>query len=98
MTAINSEQLVYIIGIFSLITMILQAYNTIIKPQNKADKDDALLGQQLLNLQRDLINLRDNHVHSLDVKIDQVSTTVQQQAVEIGKLSTIIEERIPKKQ
>lgn len=97
MTAINSEQLVYIIGLFSLITMILQAYQSIVKPQNKAEKTDAILGQQLINLQRDLVNLRDNHVHTLGMKIDKVNETVQTQAIEIGKLATIIDERIPKK-
>ena len=41
--------------------------------------------------------LAQNHIHSVDVKVDALTSTVNVMSNEITKLSTIIEERIPKK-
>lgn len=44
------------------------------------------------------MNLAQNHVHSIDVKVDNLTVMVNSMNIEIGKLSTIIDERVPKKQ
>ena len=41
---------------------------------------------------------RVNHLHTIEVKQDEMTHTIQSMAVSIGKLETIIDERIPRKQ
>ena len=43
------------------------------------------------------INLAQNHIHTVDVKVDKLIEQINLQNVCIGKLTTIIDERIPKK-
>lgn len=76
---------------------IFGAYNYLRNPQIKSDKTDALLVQQLGILQADLTNLRDNHVHTLDVKLDATNEAIHGLTVKVATLSTIMEERLPKK-
>jgi len=41
--------------------------------------------------------LEDNHIHTIESKLETNTEAVNQLRVELGKLSTIIDERIPKK-
>lgn len=41
--------------------------------------------------------LAQNHIHSVDVKVDDLIKMVNLLNIEVGKLSTIINERLPKK-
>lgn len=43
------------------------------------------------------LTMAQNHIHSVDVKVDALTTSVNEMGKEMTKLSTIIEERIPKK-
>jgi len=76
---------------------LLTIFNYVRNPQISADKTDALLVQQLSMLQKDVANLRDNHVHTLDVRLDSTNDSITKLALEVTRLGTIIEERIPKK-
>lgn len=66
-------------------------------PQEKTEKNDAVMAEQFKQLRLEFTNLRDNHIHTLDVKIDGAITSINHQSVELAKLTTIIDERIPKK-
>jgi hypothetical protein len=81
------------------------AYRAVVTPQQNSQVDDAKLTEQIKNtldqvagVQRDLANLRDNHVHTLDVKLNEQKDAMQNLALKVTELSTIINERIPKKQ
>lgn len=80
-----------------LLTLLFVVYNTFKNPQIKAANEISLLEQSLEMLRADFVNLRDNHVHTLDVKQDQMMTRISSLENEVVKLCTIIEERIPKK-
>lgn len=74
------------------------------KPQERTETKEALMSKEFqgltekfTSLTKDFVNLRDNHIHTLVVKIDAAITSINGQAVEIAKLSTIIDERIPRK-
>jgi hypothetical protein len=43
------------------------------------------------------MTLAQNHIHTVDVKVDTLITTIGKMSNEITRLSTIIDERIPKK-
>lgn len=76
---------------------IFGVYNYFRNPQIKLEKSEYGFGLQLKNMQAEIANLRDNHIHTLDQKIDGVNVEMTSMKVEIGKLATIIDERIPKK-
>lgn len=84
-----------IIALITLGTAICAVILFVFKPQAKADKADSLLTQSVNQLQKDFANLRDNHVHTLDTKIDQANDNIQKMALEVTRLATIIDERIP---
>lgn len=86
-----------IVSLLTIFGIVFAVFNYFKNPQVSSEKQDALMGQSITQLQTDLTNLRDNHVHTLDTKIDQTIVTVSQMGIEIAKLSTIIDERIPKK-
>lgn len=46
---------------------------------------------------KEVMTLTQNHIHTLDTKIDALKVIIEQMGREIVKLNTIINERIPKK-
>lgn len=84
------------IGVLTLFGMIFTVFSYINKPQTTSDKNDALMAQSINQLQVDFSNLRDNHVHTIDTKLDQTISNVSTLAIHVAQLSTIIDERIPK--
>lgn len=49
------------------------------------------------SLKDEVANLRDNHLHTVEVKIDAMSASISEQAIQLAKLQTIMEERLPSK-
>ena len=66
-------------------------------PQVKLEKGEGLMSMSINQLQKDLANLRDNHLHTLEVKMDEMRSDISKMSIEITRLGTIIEERIPRK-
>lgn len=77
--------------------MCFTAYYYITKPQIRADKDDALIQQSVSQLQKDLANLRDNHIHSLDLRLEENNKGLSALTIQVTRLSTVMEERMPKR-
>jgi len=46
--------------------------------------------------EKEMQNLKDNHIHSLDLKIDETNKNVNSLTLKVTELATIINERIPK--
>lgn len=85
------------IAVSTIMGMIFSIFIYFKNPQIQSDKNDALMGQSIHQLQLDLTNLRDNHLHTLDQKIDSTISSVNTISIEVAKLGTIINERIPSK-
>lgn len=81
----------------SIIGMLFLVYRNWRAPQEKSEKESIRLADEFSRLRADFINLRDNHVHTLDVKLDETNKSITNLAIEYARLNTIIEERIPKK-
>lgn len=96
------------IGIIGIIFTIFQYFN---KPQIQADKRDALFEQKLKSLidanemrfntmQKNFEGLllqSNNHIHTVDTKVEGLSSSINGMGKDIVRLATIIDERIPKK-
>jgi hypothetical protein len=80
-----------------LIGVLFLIWKSIQGPQEKSEKSDILLSAALKQVQADLSNLRDNHVAHLDMKLQDTNDAVQKLAIELTRLNTILEERLPKK-
>jgi uncharacterized protein HemX len=102
------QDLVFILGTLGVLFGIYQYFRN---PQIAEDKKAALLAQEVKttstsveqrfeSIQKNFEGLllqSNNHIHSLDIKIDAMNKAMTDMRVEVATLSTIIDERIPKK-
>ena len=102
------QDFVFVLGIIGVIFGIYQYFRN---PQIAEDKNAALLAQEVKttsvtveqrfeSMQKNFEGLllqSNNHIHSLDIKIDAMNKAMTDMRVEVATLSTIINERIPKK-
>lgn len=91
---VDYQTLVYVLGIGG---SIFGVYSYFRNPQIKAEREDSIMALNIIQLQKDFANLRDNHIHTIDQKINASSEVVSKLALQVERLSTIIEERIPRK-
>ena len=61
----------FIIQIFTLLGIIWAVYNGVSKPQQKGELTDAVFAERFTQFDRELANLRDNHIHTLGLKLDK---------------------------
>ena len=94
-----------------ILGIIFSVFNYFRNPQIAEDKKASLLAQQVQwsteavdrrfkDMQesfQQLILQSNNHIHTVDTKVESLNTAVGAMGIEIAKLSTIIEERIPAK-
>jgi uncharacterized protein HemX len=102
------QDFVFVLGIIGVIFGVYQYFRN---PQVAEDKRAALLAQEVKttstsveqrfeSMQKNFEGLllqSNNHIHSLDIKIDALNKAMTDMRVEVATLSTIINERIPKK-
>lgn len=102
------HNVMFILGILGVLFTV---YNYFRNPQISADKKDALLAQQVQwsseatdrrfkDIQESFQGLllqSNNHIHTVESKVDKCMDGLGAVGIEIAKLGTIIEERIPKK-
>jgi hypothetical protein len=101
---ITPSNIMFAIGIIGLLFTIWEKVKA---PQTKSEQTDALMAQQLLyektavesrfktmqeNFQGLLLQ-NNNHIHTLDTKIDGVCASLNDLSKQVVKLQTIIEER-----
>lgn len=75
-------------------------YHFFRNPDIKADKSISLLNQLLKETQKkndSLMEMNKNHIHTLDCKVEDIKTDVQEIKIGLSNVVTIIDERIPKK-
>src|SRR5258708_38461343 len=94
---LNSSVLVYISLSIGIGGAFFTVFNYFRNPQIKSEKTDAILGEKIGNLSRDITNLKDNHIHSLELRVEQATTNIAELSKTVVKLATIIDERMPKK-
>jgi hypothetical protein len=85
-----------ILTILSIGGILFGAFNYLRNPQIKLEKGEGLMAMSISQLGKDLANLRDNHIHTIDQKLDGQASDIKNLAIEVTRLGTIIEERIPR--
>jgi hypothetical protein len=108
MDYLSPSNITFALGILAII---FSVFNYFKNPQIKADKTDALIQQrvqwtaesterrfkEMNDNFRSLLLQSNNHIHTIDTKVDGLAKIVSVMSNEITRLATIIEERIPKK-
>jgi hypothetical protein len=108
MEIFTPNNITFAIGIMGVIFGIYQYFRN---PQIDQDKRDALLAQQVKwqseatekrfqDIQesfKSLLLQSNNHIHTVDTKVDVLAKKTGDVEIALARLSTIIEERIPKK-
>lgn len=103
---LTPSNIVFTLGILGTIFTVFSYFRN---PQIASEKKDALLAQQVnwtaeatdrrfKDMQESfqaLLLQSNNHIHTVDTKVDQLGQVMVQMGKEIVKLSTIIDERIP---
>ena len=97
--------------VIALMGVLFGVYHYFRNPQIDGDKKDALLAQQVQwqiegsekrfkDMQDSFATLvaqNQNHLHTIDTKVEALNKNVTALAIEVTRLHTIIEERIPRK-
>jgi hypothetical protein len=105
---ISQSNIVFAIGILGTVFTV---YRFIRDPQTDGEKRDALAEQSIkfyiqstdtrfADMQKQITSsqqLANNHIHTIDTKVDEMGKGLIGLGTEITRLATIIEERVPKK-
>lgn len=107
-TLLTPSNITFCIGVLA---MLFTVYRYFKDPQTNEEKKSSLLEQtvdyrgkendrRFTEMQQSIstaLALGQNHIHTVDTKVEALTAIVGNMGIEIAKLSTIIEERIPKR-
>lgn len=85
-----------IVGVFGLFGTIFGIYLYFRNPQIKTDQVTLKLSDDVKDLQKQLTEVKETHLKSVETDIKTLTTAVNDLSRTVIKLSTIIDERIPK--
>lgn len=91
---ITEENISIIIQITTLIGIIFAVYLYFRKPQEKSEINDEVFKVQFDALEKTVINLRDNHIHTLDEKLSKHICESQDAALRSAEKMGAIEAKI----
>ena len=103
---LTQSNITFIIGLFGIVFTI---YSSIRSPQARGEKFDAVIDAKMKLIQEsndrrfedtykrieESTTLSRNCIHTVEIKVDELASKINQSNSELVKLSTIIEERIP---
>jgi hypothetical protein len=97
---ITQEFITYALGIVALLNVGAVLWTSIRKPQETSQLNDAIFEERFNSLNATVTNLRDNHLHTLDSKLESHTRENQIFALEttksLTKLETLMEQLLKK--
>lgn len=111
MQSLDASTLSFILSLLGLFGIVFTVYNYFKNPQEESEKTVGLLAQKI-NLTdganekkfeditkriSEAMTLSQNHIHTIDTKLDKHIEATNLLSIQIAKLETTINERIPKK-
>lgn len=93
---ISTTTLTFTIGIINILGIIFAVYLYFRNPQIKTDQVTIKLADDVLSLQKQIIEIKETHLRSVELDIKTLTSAVNELSKTVVKLSTIIDERIPK--
>ncbi len=80
----------------TVISIVFNVYQYFKKPQDKQELDGIKLTDRVATLEKEINEMRQTHLVAMEKDIKELSGSVQNLSLTVAKLSTIIDERIPK--
>ena len=97
MPSINTNDLNLLLAVFALISILFGLYSYFRNPQITTDKLLLQLQDNYSTLQKQVTEIKETHLKEAEKDIKTLTTAVNDLSKTVIKLSTIIDERIPKK-
>ena len=94
--SLSASDLSYILGILGIGGITFSIYNSFRTPQIDSDKIAVKLREDIDSLKSVVDEIKEKHLTSVENDIKKLTETIQQLSITVVKLSTIIDERIPK--
>jgi hypothetical protein len=91
---ITGENISIVIQIATLVGIIFAVYLYFRRPQEKGELTDAVFTERFTQFDRELANLRDNHIHSLGLKLDTHIDSQQKNEMQVCEKLARIETKI----
>lgn len=111
MQSLDASSLSFILSLLGLLGIIFGVYNYFKNPQEESEKSIGLISQKIELTDKAnqkkfeeiaegisrAMSLSQNHIHTIDTKLDKHIEATNLLSIQVAKLGTIIDERIPKK-
>ncbi len=92
-TLLTPSNITFALGI---IAVIFSIYNSFRNPQIKTDQITTRIQDDLKSLQKEVLEIKTSHLVSIEANMSKLSDTITSLSITVTRLSTIIDERIPK--
>jgi hypothetical protein len=96
MPAINATDLTLILSVLSFFGVVFGVYSYFRNPQISADKMILTLQENYATLQKQVVEIKETHLKAAENDIKVLTTAVNDLSKTVIRLSTIIDERIPR--
>lgn len=93
---IDAQTVSYLLGLSGLAAVLFSTYNYFRDPQISSDKEVIRLREDLNSLNKEVDEIKTKHLTSVEENIKNLSGAVHDLAINVTRLSTIIDERIPR--
>ncbi len=80
----------------TILGTIFGIYNYFKRPQDKSEKDGIRLSDRVTNIEKELKEVRETHLLAMEKDLKALTDSVHQLSLTVTKLSTVIDERIPR--
>lgn len=94
--SLTVENISFILGVLGIGGAVFTIYNAYRNPQIDVDKTIIKLREDIDSLHTTVSEIKEKHLTSVENDIKKLTETIQQLSMTVVKLSTIIDERIPK--
>ncbi len=92
---LTQSNIVFTLG---LLAIIFNVYKYLTNPQIKTNQVTISLRDDMTQLQKQVLEIKETHLRSVEMDIRTLTASVNELAKTVVKLSTIIDERIPRAQ
>lgn len=93
---LTPETVGYLLGLGGLVSIIFTVYNSFKNPQINADKESIKMREDLDSLRKQVDEIKTTHLVTVEKNIGDLTKTIHDLSITVTRLSTIIDERIPK--
>lgn len=93
---IDQATVTFFLGIVAVVSVLFNVYNSFRNPQIKADQTDIKFREELDSLKKTVLEIKETHLRTVEQDIKNLTTAVNDLSKTVVRLSTIIDERIPK--